>query len=112
MTGTAAEIKHGTSQPGQVPPDEVDVSLVLLRPVADQADVLLGHRRVRGTHALKVHLGTVEHRPLMPPCGWTQTRRRLTRATTRPCWPVVEARCADGLRLSDGRVLETSSPAT
>ena len=48
MTGTAAEIKHGTSQPGQVPPDEVDVSLVLLRPVADQADVLLGHRRVRG----------------------------------------------------------------
>lgn len=25
---------------------------------------------------------------------------------------LVEARCADGLRLSDGRVLETSGPAT
>jgi len=36
----------------------------------------------------------------------------LSRATTRHCWPLVEARCADGLRLSDGWVLETSSPPT
>ena len=49
---------------------------------------------------------------IMPPCGWTQTRRRSNRATTTSCWPLGEDRWPDRLRLSDGRVLEASTPAT
>lgn len=40
MTGSAAQVEHWTGQIDQMPPHDGQVVLMLMRPVADQADVL------------------------------------------------------------------------
>ena len=52
VTGAAAEVEHWSRKPAQVPPHQGGVIVMVLPVAVEQADVLLGHGRVRVTHWL------------------------------------------------------------